>query len=167
MTEARVPLSPSSDEAGRVQRGFTLSLAPGLIGLVFGLLYSLGAAGYTVGTLSTPGPGLYPVFVGAVIIVSSLVYLLGEWRHPSAPAEALGEAFWRAPATIVALSVAIYLFKPAGYVIATTVLCAAMLAILGRRPLWLAGAAALATSLTTYFLFQFLGVPLPPGVLPI
>ena len=85
MGRAGPPPAGSGDETAGARGRLSLTLAPGLIGLAFGLLYSFGASTYKVGTLATPGPGLYPVFVGAIIVLSSLVYLWGEYRRPSPP----------------------------------------------------------------------------------
>ena len=153
------------DGARAAARGLPLAAAPALTGVVIGVLYTLGATSYKVGTLSSPGPGLFPLIVGIVIMMTSAVYLVTECLRPSAPPEGRGHAFRRVPTIGLGILAYIVLLKPAGFCIAATVLCGVLLWILGRRPWWLVFAIALAASAACYYLFNLLGVPLPAGLL--
>lgn len=143
-----------------------LSFLPGLAGLVCGIAYTLGAATYPVGTLSAPGPGFFPVLVGILLVLSSSICLLGEWRHPSAPPAPPGANFWRVPALALAIAGYVLLLKPVGFLLATAGLWTVVLGALGRRPLWLVALSGFPAAGLTYLLFQLLGVALPRGQLP-
>ncbi|MHB1416154.1 MAG: tripartite tricarboxylate transporter TctB family protein [Chloroflexota bacterium] len=149
-----------------VAGGFSPSMLPALVGLVTGVSYLLGATSYKVGTLASPGPGTFPIFVGLLVLVPSAVYLVSEYLHPSAPPAGRGEAFWRVPAIVLTLLAYLVLLTPAGFIITATLVCGALLAILGRRPWWVIPLIAVAASVSCYYLFQMLGVPLPTGPLP-
>ncbi len=156
----------SAGGPGRRRRWPALALLPGLVGLVAGITYSLAATAYPVGTLGSPGPGFFPALVGALLMVSSVLCLLGERRRPSPPPVAPGADFWRVPALTLAIAGYVALLKPLGFWLAASGLWAATLSILDRRPWWLAALSGLAAGGATYLLFQFLGVPLPRGPLP-
>ena len=131
-----------------------------------GLLYSFGALGYEVGTLAAPKAGMFPLMVGLLLVVTTGSRVLQEYVRPSPPPEAPGPEWRRLPAICLGIGVFIALLKPAGYLIASTVLCVALLRILGQRPWWAAAGIALTAAALSYFVFSFLGVPLPMGPLP-
>jgi putative tricarboxylic transport membrane protein len=137
-----------------------------LLVLALGLLYTIGALSYQVGTLASPKSGLFPAFVGILLLVASGFRLYEEITRPSPGPDPLGPAWWRVPAICASIGVFIYLLKPAGYLIASTVLTALLIFFLGRRPRWAIVGIALATAAVSYYFFNLLGVPLPPGPLP-
>ncbi len=159
-------MSASADGTGRPRGWLAPSLLPGLVGLVCGVVYSLAAMGYPIGTLSSPGPGFFPALVGALLVASGVLCLRGERRRPSPPPAAPGVNFWRVPALTLAIGGYIVLLKSAGFVLAAAAVWAASLLILGRRPWWLAALSGLAAGAAAYSVFQLLGVPLPRGPLP-
>jgi putative tricarboxylic transport membrane protein len=134
--------------------------------LVLGVLYTIGAVSYEVGTLASPKAGLFPVFVGILLLLAGGYRLYEEIARPSQRPEPLGPAWWRVPAICAAIGVFIGLLKPAGYPIAATVMTAFLILFLGRRPRWAVVGIALATAAVTYYFFNLLGVPLPSGPLP-
>jgi hypothetical protein len=142
------------------------SILPPLVVFVGGLAYTIGALTYQVGTVASPGPGLFPVLVGVLLLVASGVSLAAECVRPSPPPEALGPDWWRVPAVCAAIWAFAALLKPAGYLIASTALCGSLVFILGRRPWWLAAGIGLASAAASYYFFGGLGVPLPTGPLP-
>lgn len=141
-------------------------MAPSLSGVVGGVLYANAALGLNFGTFAKPGPGIFPLFVAAVVIVPSAICLVTEYLRPSKPPEAVGPAFWRVPVLALGILAYIVLLKQAGFVIAATVVCATLLWTLGRRPWWLVGLIAVGASLFCYLLFQQLNVYMPTGIMP-
>lgn len=137
---------------------------------VFGLL-TLGLAvsgiswGYGFGSLSQPGPGLYPFFVGLAIAVSALFITLSELKSAAEP------VLDRAGAkTFVLMSVTFCLWILAmpllGYVLVTLLATYAFCKIMKlegwRKPL----AVAAGTTLFIYLLFDYwLYIDLPRGLL--
>ncbi len=134
--------------------------------LVLAVLYTLGAVSYEVGTLASPQAGLFPAFVGILLLVAGGYRLYEEIVRPSPGPEPLGPAWWRVPAICASIGIFIGLLKPAGYLIASTVMTAFLIFFLGRRPRWAIRGVALATAAVTYYFFNLLGVSLPPGPLP-
>ena len=167
MTRPPVPQSPPGDSLSRTTpRRFSSAILAPLVVFVGGLVYTAGALRYQVGTPATPGPGLFPVSVGVLLLVASGFSLLAEYARPSPPPEALGPDWWRVPAICAAIWAFAALLKPAGYLTASAVLCGALVAILGRRPWWGVVGIGLATAAVSYYFFSLLGVPLPAGPLP-
>jgi hypothetical protein len=167
VTEPGASQKGSDKPAGRtVAGGVSWSLAVPLLVLVLGLLYTIGALSYHVGTLASPQAGLFPAFVGILLLVASGFRLYEEITRPSPGPEALGPAWWRVPAICASIGVFIFLLKPAGYLIASTALTALLILFLGRRTRWAIVGIALATAAVSYYFFNLLGVPLPPGPLP-
>ncbi|MGQ0543862.1 MAG: tripartite tricarboxylate transporter TctB family protein [Betaproteobacteria bacterium] len=141
------------------RRGPGLALAG--TGLVCGLAYTAEALRYPVGSVQAPGPGLFPVAVGALLVGTSAVAALAAWHRPSAPPEALGPFAWRIPALLGVLAGCGWLLGTAGFVVAATLLAAVVLALERQRPAWAVLLAAVAISGATAFAFRLLGVPLP------
>ena len=131
-----------------------------------GLLFSFGALGYEVGTLAAPKAGMFPLMVGLLLLAATGSRVLQEYVRPSPPPEAPGPEWRRLPAICLGIGAFIALLKPAGYLIASTILCGLLLRVLGQRPWWAAAGIALAAAVLSYFVFSFMGVPLPMGPLP-
>jgi len=158
---------PSENSLGRTpQGGISWSLVVPLFVLALALLYTVGAVSYEVGTLASPKAGLFPAFVGLLLLVASGSRLYEEIVRPSPGPDPVGPAWWRVPAICAAIGVFILLLKPAGYLIASTVMTALLIIFLGRRRRWAVAGIALATAALSYYFFTLLGVPLPPGLLP-
>ena len=167
MTGPAASQKVSEKPAGRrLPGGVSWSIAVPLFVLVLGLLYTIGALSYEVGTLASPRSGLFPAFVGVLLLVASGFRLYEEITRPSPGPDPLGPAWWRVPAICASIGVFIYLLKPMGYLIASTVLTALLISFLGRRPRWAIASIALATAAVSFYFFTLLGVPLPPGPLP-
>jgi hypothetical protein len=158
--------SPDESQSHGMPRRISWSILPLLLVFVGGLAYTVGALHYQVGTLAAPKSGLFPVGVGVLLLAASGHSLMAEYARPSSPPEALGPDWWRVPAICAALWAFALLLKPAGYPIASAVLCGLLLFILGRRPWWIAVCIGVATAVVSYYFFSSLGVPLPPGPLP-
>lgn len=132
-----------------------------LFGLLLGLAYCIAALRYPIGTPSVPASGLFPLFVGLLLVGSSGVAAIAEWRNSTAIPDAAGPLVWRVPALAAALLVSFILFEFAGFPLAGAMLGVAVLALLERRPVWIVIVIACAISGATAILFALLGVPLP------
>lgn len=132
-----------------------------LFGLLLGLAYCVAALRYPIGTPAVPAPGLFPLFAGLLLVGSSGVAVIAEWRHPSASPDEAGPLVWRVPALAAALLISFILLEFAGFPIAGATLGVAVLALLERRPVWIVIVVACAISGATAILFALLGVPLP------
>ena len=167
MTEPGTLKQVSKENSGRTLfGGVSWAIVVPLLVLVLAVLYTIGAVSYEVGTLASPKSGLFPALVGILLLVASGFRLYEEITRPSPGPDPLGPAWWRVPAICASIGIFIYLLKPAGYPIASTVMIALLILFFGRRPRWAIVGIALATAAGSYYFFKLLGVPLPAGLLP-
>ena len=122
--------------------------------------------GYGFGTISRPGPGLYPFFVGLTIAVCAVLIL--AFDRPAAPAASVPDL--KVARTLILMTVTFGLWIAAmpllGYVIVSLAATYAFCKILGlegwRKPLAVAGG----TAFFIYLLFdRWLYIDLPRGLL--
>lgn len=146
----------------------------GVVTVGLGIFTLVGAMGIIEpGSANTMGPRAFPYAVGGLLALAGGAVLVDLARGRRAEEEG-GEDVdtagagtdWRTVAMTVGsfLSVVV-LIRPAGWIVAATVLFAGTSAALGARPLWrpvLVGF-ALATVVQVVFT-RLLGVYLPPGV---
>jgi putative tricarboxylic transport membrane protein len=135
-----------------------------VVGCILGLGYCAVTTRYRVGSLAAPGPGLFPLLAGLTMTLGAAAAVIAEARAPSLVPLRPGESFRRVPALVTALVAFAILLKPLGFLVASTALAAAVLAICGRRRVWSLVAISVALSAGTYLTFRLLGVPLPAGV---
>ena len=140
----------------------TAGLAAAVMFLAIGGGHLYLSLGLPRGTLAEPGPGLFPMFVGALMSAASLFYLvrvLAE-RHPV-------EFDLRTNATRTAVLVAafvafIMLLPRIGFIVPSLLLQVATLRVFGMRGLWRLGAVAAATTAASVLIFEILlGVQFP------
>jgi hypothetical protein len=164
----RLAVAEFTLEGGRSMklRGPGLETGFNAILLGLGALIAYVSWGYGFGSLQRPGPGLYPFFVGAVIVACSAV-LIGSRAQPSADGEPPLNA--RSVRTLVLMSVTFCLWILAmpllGYVLvtflATYAFCKALALEGWRKPLVVSGA----TAFVIYLLFGYwLHIDLPRGM---
>ena len=108
-----------------------------------------------------PGPGFFPLWYGVVMVGLSLVLAVSsvlrtepeivDWRGA-------GRAF----AAWGALAAAVAALKLAGFVICFAALTVFIVAVMYRRPVWVAGTVGVAAAAAFYVVFPLaLGVKLP------
>jgi len=127
-----------------------------------------------------PGPGFFPIWYGVALVVLSLVVIGARVirmaqeggargvRSASGAAAAKRREIYHALAVWLAFTVCIALLQVLGFMIAFGLLTFFIVALIYRRPLKVAGAVAVGTSLGFYLVFPLaLGVALPVGVLGI
>ncbi len=120
-----------------------------------------------VGSVGQPGPGFFPLVLGAALLVVSVALLARAWRaraEPAVPHEPVARG--RLAATLAALAAYVLLFERAGFVLATLGMLAFLFGVLGRYRWPLAAGVALGVTLAAWLLFDtWLHVRLPAGVL--
>jgi putative tricarboxylic transport membrane protein len=134
--------------------------------LLVGAAYACAAFSHPIGTLVSPGPGLFPLLAGLTMTLAGLVAMIAESRAPSLATVELGTSFRRVPMLVAALVGYAIVLKPVGFLVASTALAGLVLVILGRRRVWTVSTIAVALSAGTWLTFRLLGVPLPRGPLP-
>ncbi|MDX2100917.1 MAG: hypothetical protein EAZ99_13835 [Alphaproteobacteria bacterium] len=136
----------------------------GLLAAVGALVIHLAQA-LPVGTWREPGPGAQPLVLGVALVVLGLLAALRAWRVRDATAATIGEP--RAVATLGLLGGFVLLLEPVGFLLTAPAFLIALIAALGggwRR----AALIGLPLGLGAWAVFdRVLGVPLPPGLLPL
>jgi Tripartite tricarboxylate transporter TctB family len=172
-------MSERSDMAGPallprvvgVRRG-GMAMACGL--LCVGLLFVWQASLLDFGGLGLPGPGFFPLLLGAILGAFSAVIGLQCWRESAEGTEATDATEGKTVelghhdvlVVFVALLAVPSLFDWLGAYVTLGLFGAALLVIVARTSFWLACAAAFIAMAACWFFFQLLlGLQLPTGVL--
>lgn len=147
-------------EDGPPPGGPVLALAAGVIPVLIGLVTFWFARDLRLGSLTDPGPGLWPA------IVSVLLVGIGAWIVYGARTAADTEAFTRETRAVcvgaASLAVYTYLFELVGFEIPTVLLLALWLKFLGNEGWLLTAIVSVLSTVAAYLLFiTGLGVPLP------
>jgi putative tricarboxylic transport membrane protein len=138
-----------------------LALAAG--GLLLGIVYLAATCRYPLGTGRQPGPGLYPLMVAGLLLLSSFAT---AWQTKSKAMAAIewprGAGRWRMAAILLAVISYIALLPNLGHLIASAVTTLISLQALGglRWPAKIL--LAVFFGVASFYLFNnLLGVPLP------
>ena len=128
------------------------------------LSYKMGLGGF-----HTPGPGLMPFFIGALLFLTSF-YLLGKSflkkvETDKTTSEERGQINYRKIGLVLAsLFLFALLLETLGYLVVTSLFFVLLFRSVGNRWRTVFVASALAVFIT-YFGFTFLGVKFPLGIL--
>lgn len=131
----------------------------------------VGAAQHEVGTLSSPGPGLFPLLLGVVLGVLSLLILVRDLQArlaaaPSVPSGGVAAFGKEIICVLLALVAYSLLLIPLGFIITTFVVFGFLLRFVTKQKWYLAVVWAAVLAVGAYVIFDvFLRVPLPQGVL--
>jgi putative tricarboxylic transport membrane protein len=136
-------------------------LALGLFVVIYS--YTLG-----LGKLIDPGPGLLPFLLGMIFLILSSVRFVTVIRLREA--EETGEEkkkveYWRIILIVVALLIWAFVLESLGFLIATFILMTLLYHAAGFKKWYVSIFWGLITVLVTYFVFTYLGVRFPPGIL--
>ncbi len=137
---------------------------------LFALFYLATAVRLPLGTRSQPGPGVYPILVGLLMLASSLglaLQALLSRRAAQSPVEwPSGLGRWRMLAVAGAAAAYILLVPYLGDALAGMGAMLLVLRVMGMRRWLVASALAVAMALTFHYVFVvLLSIPLPRGVL--
>jgi putative tricarboxylic transport membrane protein len=118
-------------------------------------------------TAEGPGPGFFPMWYGAGMVVLSLMLVLRSAftaAAPGKPVDWVGIA--RALSVWAAFAVCVALMKPLGFLIALALLTLFVVAVMYGQPLKVALAVAVGNAAGFYLIFGLaLQLSLPPGPL--
>jgi putative tricarboxylic transport membrane protein len=119
---------------------------------------------YAYGSLG-PGPGFFPLWLNGGLVVLSLIFIGGAFKHPEISKNILphGQGLKNVLATLAAVLLFIFIARTTGFAIASTLM---LMAVLGRVYNWRkALTIALCITLVLLVLFQhLLDVPLPVNI---
>lgn len=134
--------------------------------LIFiGIMVIIGSIRLRLGTPTEPQPGFFPFVSGITLIIMSLILLISAWFGRSTGKQPFGD-LWRPASLVIGLFVYSLILDFIGYVIATMILSALVMHVLGTKTFWKLAVVSLALSIGSYVLFdRLLGVTLPSGIL--
>lgn len=144
----------------------TIIVAAGLIGLL-AVGYLAEARRYSFGTAAQPGPALYPLLVGALLLVGCIGTALeaargrlqGDVEWP------IGGGCWRVAAIVASALGYVVLLPYLGHPVAGALLSLVVLQVMGLANWFLKVGVAVAVGLISFYLFAtLLGTPLPAGI---
>jgi hypothetical protein len=138
-----------------------------LIWLAVGLGISAGAHDLGVGTLSSPGPGLFPFVIGVGMAVLSLGVSVTS-RRVAAPVQEAGTSgfsrFMPVVAVIVALVFYTFTLERLGFLLSTFLFLSGLLIALGGKNILSAAVAGAGITAGAYLVFaKLLKITLPLG----
>ena len=137
--------------------------------LSIGVVYLLMGLRYPVGTTANPGPGLYPLFVGGLLLVSSVAGGLEVFRANARQRESTplwGKHAWRLVTIVLTMSVYIIILPYAGHMFGGIIVTFAALQVVGGIKWYTKLILTLLIPVGSFLLFDtILGVSLPKGIL--
>ena len=143
-------------------------LVVSVVALALSIVYLIGALEYPMGTMEQPGPGRYPLFVGALLLLASIGSLVTNLLKPAEGELHLpkGKELGRV-VTVIAGTVAYVVLLPyAGHLVASIVTVFIVLQAMGLSSWPLKIGFTVLIALGSYCLFDLiLNVPLPKGFL--
>ena len=162
------------DDPGKKERGsamnkskpFPLELTFDLILAVLGIIIVFASLKYGFGTFRTPGPGLFPFFIGLSLLIFGLALLISEFRTPLRSVSLSMEDFKTFLLMIFAFCMWILVMPFFGYVVVTVLVAYGICKIMNLEGWWKPLSVSVGTALFIYFLFDYcLYIDLPKGIL--
>jgi putative tricarboxylic transport membrane protein len=130
----------------------------GLAALALGIAAALGAWDLGVGSLTDPGPGLWPLVVSAVLVIAGAVVAV----RPGEGAEAIGRDAWVVVVACLSLVAFTAVIRVVGVELPTIALLAFWMRAFGGEPWRTTVAVSLGVTVVVYVVFILaLGVALP------
>ena len=130
----------------------------GLAAVAVGIAAALGARDLGVGSLTDPGPGLWPLVVSAVLVITGAVVAV----RPGDDAEAIGRDAWVVVVACLSLVAYTAVIRVVGFELPTVVLLAFWMRVFGGEPWRTTVAVSVGVTVVVYAVFILaLGVALP------
>lgn len=150
---------PAADDQPRAG-GRVLAVVAGALPTLLGLATLWLARDLGVGTLPSPGAGLWPTMVGGLLVFTGAAIMLKARRDGDT--EAFTGQIWVVVIGAASLALYAYLFELVGFEIPTVGLLVLWIRFLGRESWLTTAATAILSTAAAYALFiTGLGVPLP------
>ena len=151
-------------ESVRTRKSKAIAIAA-LAFLAVAVAYGIEASGLVRGTMATPGPGLFPLFVITPLLVVGSVGLLAAARTEQGYVHWPGTAGWARVAIVTAAAAGYVVAAPAlGHALVTGLLTVVLLSVFGLYGLVTRLAVAVVIAVGSDLLFSYvLGSPLPRG----
>ena len=127
-----------------------------------GLFFAWQAMLLDLGHIGLPGPGFFPLCLGATLLIATVLIGLACWQYRDGEPVEFGHR--DVLIALAALLILPLIFEPLGALLSLGLFGAAMLVLIGRVALPLAiTASALGMAACWYFFELLLGVSLPAG----
>ena len=144
-------------------------IVPILFWIGLGLLVMILSYRLGLGGLRNPGPGLMPFLLGFFLCVIASYFVLTflsrkQTREDTADTEEGRIKVWRLCLVLASLFAYALLLEPLGFLITTFLVLVILFGTLDNRRSTIL-IASLLTALIAYFLFRYLGVQFPRGIL--
>jgi putative tricarboxylic transport membrane protein len=150
----------------RKLKPFPLELTFDFILTVLGIIIVFASLNYGFGTLRTPGPGLFPFFLGLGVLISGLALLISEFRTQIRSALLNREGVKTLLSMIFAFCAWILAMQFLGYVFTTMLVAYGICKIMNLEGWWKPLSVSAGTALFIYILFDYLlYIDLPKGIL--
>jgi putative tricarboxylic transport membrane protein len=143
-------------------------LAVGGIGLLLAAGYLGMAIQLPFGQLDQPGAGVFPIVIGALLMLASLATVGEGWRmERTEQVELPGGEDRKRLLSLIALLFGYFLALPwLGQIISSTLFCVLLVRLLSELTWWRVVAYSLLMSIAVYAVFVYLlKVPMPRGIL--
>lgn len=144
----------------------TVIITAGMMGLL-AVGYLVEATRYPLGTMAQPGSALFPLLVGALVLVGAVGTAVEAFRShvDDQVAWPTGRARGRVAAILASVLGYVMLLPYLGHPIGGALLSLVVLQVMEVRNWVLKLAIAIAVGLLSFYLFAtLLGTPLPPGL---
>ncbi len=141
-----------------------LDVAVAAMALAFGATAAYESAKLPFGTVHNPGPGFFPWWTSAVIVLLALILLVQTLTSRSRTAREGPGRIAKVAALLVVLAAYTFLLDPLGYPFCTFLLVLFMLRATDPQRWAVALSMAAITAVGSHIVFAiWLSVPLPPG----
>ena len=145
---------------------FPLELTFDFILAILGIIVVFASLEYGFGTLRTPGPGLFPFFLGLSLLIFGLALLISEFRTQIRSASLNRKDGTTILLMIFAFCMWILAMPVLGYVVVTVLIAYGICKIMNLEGWWKPLSVSVGTALFIYFLFDYcLYIDLPKGIL--
>ncbi len=141
----------------------------GIVLLLFGLVTVILSLKMTLGTFRMAGTGLFPLFLGIILMILSSLFILrllleGKEGHVKKESSESPESSVQLILFLGTMVLVTLFFNKLGYSLCAFLLMVALLRVLGVKRWTLTLPLSFATAVVCYFLFvQWLKIPLPKG----
>ena len=141
-----------------------------VIFLLIGLLSIFEGYRIKPGTLSAPGAGFFPFYLGAILFFLSIFLFFRSLKEKWAQKGEMIKIGGRWKRLLFGLAIFIgyaYAMKPVGYIVCSLLFLVLFLKVIEGRSWRSTFVISILCTLISYFVFsKYLGVPLPKGMIP-
>ena len=138
--------------------------------LVIGILLTFGASRYEIGRFAQPGPGFFPLGLGLLLVLLSVIVIVGELKKSAFDSQKyllpISDGWKKVVYTVAILFVAAFFFEKVGYLLTFFFLVLLLMRVVGGQSWKTTLLVAFCATLGAHLIFVILlKQPLPRGLL--